>query len=246
MTAQAFTPWLRADCAGGPPSLEVGTLGPVECAESGFNENARNANILMFRDDVWPYPGSSDAYALTIVSYDPASGQIVDADIEINSADFVITTDGLGTGVDLQTILTHEAGHFLGLSHVAQTDTEATMRPRWNGVGTDLRTLTPDDEAGVCTLFPPDERAPRACQPIHGFGSKCNEPSADAADDQDGGCALTLRKTGTDGMLLPLMLAFLARARRRRRASENRPPGRPAHRRPTRAPAHRPRPQGRR
>jgi hypothetical protein len=216
VTAQAFAPWLRADCAGTAPSLEVGTLGPVECAESGFNENARNANIVMFRDDEWPYPGSIDSYAMTIVSYDPATGKIVDADIEINSADFELTTDGLGLGVDLQTVLTHEAGHFLGLSHAAPGDLDATMHAHWNGRGIELRTLSADDAAGICELFPPQKRAPRACAPIHGFGSGCDEPRADAAEE--GGCAMAV-KTRTPAASPPwlLLLTVLAFARRSRR-----------------------------
>ncbi len=215
VTAQAFAPWLRADCGGAAPSLEVGTLGPVECAESGFNENARNANIVMFRDAEWPYPGSIDAFALTVVSYDTATGRIVDADIEINSADFNITTDGTPLGVDLQTILTHEAGHFLGLSHTAPENAEATMRVAWNGRGTELRTLEPDDVAGICDAFPPQRKAPRACEPVHGFGSGCNEPSADA--EEEGGCTLAVRKPSAEASPWALLLVLLAFARRSRR-----------------------------
>jgi hypothetical protein len=214
VTAQAFAPWLRADCAGAAPSIEVGTLGPVECAESGFNENARNANIVMFRDDEWPYPGSIDTYAMTIVNFDPATGKIQDADIEINSADFNLTTDGLGTGVDLQTVLTHEVGHFFGLSHAAPEDRDATMRPSWDGRGTALRTLSPDDEAGICELFPPDAPAPRVCEPVHGFGSGCNEPRADA---EESGCAMAGVPTGSAGSPWVSLLAVLAFARRSRR-----------------------------
>jgi hypothetical protein len=217
VTAQAFAPWLRADCGGAAPSLEVGTLGPVECAEAGFNENARNANIVMFRDDVWPYPGSIDAYALTFVSFDPATGKIVDADIEINSADFNLTTDGLGAGVDLQTVLTHEVGHFFGLAHARPDDRDATMQAFWNGRGTELRTLSADDEAGICELFPPQKRAPRTCEPVHGFGSGCNEPSADV-DEDDGGCAMAARKSASPPSawsLLLVVLAFVRRSRRR-------------------------------
>jgi hypothetical protein len=214
VTAEAFAPWLRADCAGAPPSLEVGILGPVACAESGFNENARNANIVMFRDDVWPYPGSLDAFALTVVSYDPATGKIVDADIEINSADFNVTTQPDPLGVDLQTILTHEAGHFLGLSHTAPENTEATMRVAWNGRGTDLRTLEPDDVAGLCDAFPPHRKAPRTCEPVNGFGSGCNEPKA---EEDDGGCSLALHRNSTPTSAWAWLFVLVALARRNRR-----------------------------
>jgi hypothetical protein len=211
---QAFAPWLRASCGTAGPALEVGTFGPVSCDWSGFNEEARNANIVMFRDEAWPYPGSMDPFAMTRVSFNTDTGEIVDADIEINSAQFEFTTDGSGTGVDLQTVLTHEAGHFLGLSHTAPENADATMRIAWNGQGTELRTLSADDEAGICELFPAQARAPRKCEPIHGFGSGCNEESADAHDDQDGGCALVRRKPDPSAALGLLLLTFLTRLRR--------------------------------
>jgi hypothetical protein len=213
--AQAFATWLRADCGGRAPSLEVGTFGPVECAVPGFKQDARNANIVMFRDDRWPYPGSSDAFALTFVSFNPDTGQIVDADIEINSAEIELTTDGQGAGVDLQAVLTHEAGHFLGLAHAAPENGDATMRARWDGKGTELRTLTLDDQGAMCELFPPDRPARRACEPIHGFGSGCDEPSADPVEEQDSGCSLAVSSRGTSASLLVPALACLIRRRRR-------------------------------
>ena len=72
-----------------------------------------------------------EAYGLTLVWHDPQSGEILDADIQIN------LHRGLGTitacqeqcagehDVDLQNVLTHEAGHFLGLAH--SQDHDATM-----------------------------------------------------------------------------------------------------------------------
>jgi MYXO-CTERM domain-containing protein len=213
---RAFASWLQAPCGKGTPSLEVATFGPVECAESKFKDDLKNANIVMFRDDVWPYPGSLDAYALTVVHYNTDTGQIVDADIEINSADFDLKTDDAGKGIDLQTVLTHEIGHFLGLAHAAPNNTSATMRPLWDGKGTDLRTLSPDDVAGICAIYPPDRRAPRTCEPLHGFGSGCNEPAADAEDSS--GCSVGRGRGASRLEAWLALLGFVLVLRRRRPA----------------------------
>ena len=46
---------------------------------------AANTNIVVWRDDDWPRRNNRYAFALTSVSYDSSTGEIKDADIEINS-----------------------------------------------------------------------------------------------------------------------------------------------------------------
>ena len=59
----------------------------------------------------------------TTLSIDTVSGQILDADVEIDAFDPgqngmpPITTSDSNVGYDLESIVTHEAGHFLGLAH---------------------------------------------------------------------------------------------------------------------------------
>jgi hypothetical protein len=202
----AFAPWLAANCGGGHPPLTVGTFGPVACDQvenpdpkhpyEYDRSKEKGANVVMFRDDVWPYTGSLDAYALTTVTYNRDTGVILDADIEVNSADFDITVGNTGTGTDLQSVLTHEVGHFLGMAHAATANLTATMRSNWDGNGTDLRTLTDDDEAGICDAYPPGLKLPSDCEPLNGLASECHVP----ADKPEGGCALAGRHDeGTSG-----------------------------------------------
>jgi hypothetical protein len=198
VVGRAFAPWLAADCGTGTPSMAVTTYGPVSCDEPEntdpknprrYNRTTeKGANVVMFRDDVWPYPSSTDAYALTTVTFDPTSGRIYDADIEINSADFDVAVDS--DTYDLQSILTHEAGHFLGMAHAASADMTSTMRTRWLGTGTDLRTLSDDDIAGICDIDPPERSAPNDCEPLNGLADECHVPK----EKESSGCTLAPRR----------------------------------------------------
>jgi hypothetical protein len=75
------------------------------------------------------------------------AGQILDADILFNPA-VTFSMDG-GGGSDLQTVLTHEIGHFLGLDHSAVV--KAMMFPYAPPME---RTLGWDDVAAISSLYP--------------------------------------------------------------------------------------------
>lgn len=224
----AFTPWLEADCGDGSPSMKVGTFGPVVCDQvenpdpkhpNQYNRaSEKGANVVMFRDDGWPYPGSQDAYGLTTMTFDVDTGEIIDADIEINSTDFDVAVDGSGT--DLQSILTHEVGHFLGMAHAASANQTATMRTSWNGIGTDLRNLSDDDIAGICAIYPPDRVASSSCTPLNGFASECHVP---AAKPDAGGCSVAFAgspRSRTNVLYAGGCALALWSLRRRRRAQQ--------------------------
>ena len=74
-------------------------------------------------------------------------GQMLDADILFNPTS-TFTTGG-GTAQDLQTIATHEIGHFLGLDHSAVV--RAIMFPF---AANSLNSLGSDDVAGISSLYP--------------------------------------------------------------------------------------------
>lgn len=75
------------------------------------------------------------------------AGQILDADILFNPA-IKFTTDGSSNN-DLQTVATHEIGHFLGLDHSAVV--KAVMFPF---AAPSEHTLSYDDVAVISTLYP--------------------------------------------------------------------------------------------
>jgi len=210
-SSRALAAWLLVDCAGKKPSLTGASLGPVTCDESRYDPNGGNANIVIFRDDDWPYPGGNDLFATTVVRFDPATGEILDADIEINTATFLVSATGGNVGVDLQSILSHEFGHFLGLAH---SGVDTTMQANWDGVGTALRSLSEDDAAGMCDAYPPGREARASCTPGHGFSSEC---AAARVEPGDAGCMLAHaphRREDGSAPAIAIVLAFGVALRR--------------------------------
>jgi len=201
VAAQAFAAWSGVTCGAGGASIAAVDEGPVDCALVQYNEDQPNQHVIVFRDDAWPYSDSSNTLGLTTVTFDVTDGEIFDADMEINSHDYTLVVDGSGDGdaggYDLLSILTHEAGHFLGLAH--STDVSAMMYAHYESGAT---TLTADDVAGVCAVDPPDGTrttssgtiAGEACDPTprHGFSTACAwAASGDGGGDPPGTGAST-------------------------------------------------------
>jgi hypothetical protein len=76
------------------------------------------------------------------------NGQLIQASILFNPNSQFNTDAGSGNAQDLQTVATHEIGHFFGLGHSAVV--RAIMYP----YASDLRTLGYDDVAAISTLYP--------------------------------------------------------------------------------------------
>jgi hypothetical protein len=172
----AFSTWISAFCgAESHPNMEIYDQGPVACNQHEYNQEQGNANIIMFRDDGWPYGGGNATLALTTVTYNLDNGEIYDADMELNSAQTPFTTGDENVEFDLLSIMTHEAGHFLGLAHSALSD--ATMNRNYKQHTTNLRDLSADDIEAICDAYRPGA-TPINCDPTprHGFQSMCANP----------------------------------------------------------------------
>jgi hypothetical protein len=201
----ALYKWSHVDCGGGErPTIEIFDRSPVECAEVSYRRPG--ANIWMFRDADWPH--APTALALTTVSFGSVSGAIVDADVELNSHGFQITAGDAGVSNDLEAIVTHEAGHTLGLGESGVVG--GTMYGYYRPADTSIRTLREDDIQGICAVYPRGRDA-RPCNPFSGFSSTC-------AARTHQGCALTGGVDHRSGSLVGcLALGGIALGRRRRR-----------------------------
>jgi hypothetical protein len=159
--SRAFAKWTGSSCptegtGRSRVSIDVRDLGPVDCGEVDYNQSGANQNVIVFRDGKWPHPGSNETLALTTVTFNPTTGEIYDADMEINTADQRVTlVDPVPSdGYDFDSIVTHEAGHFLGLAHSG--DNRATMFANYTPGATAMRHLTADDVSGACAIYHPD------------------------------------------------------------------------------------------
>jgi hypothetical protein len=220
----SFATWQKADCGQGKrPSLSFYDLGFVSCDRQEFNgynpDNTDrptaqgNTNLIVFRDK-WPaeYASSGNTLALTTLTFNVQSGEIYDADIEING-EIAVTTSDVAVTNDLQSILTHEIGHFLGIAH--SPDATATMFSTYEPGSLSMRDLAPDDINAVCSIYKPERAGLPACDPTprHGYADRCAVP-APAPD----GCSASGRAVGAAGGLgFALVAGALALGARRRR-----------------------------
>jgi hypothetical protein len=230
----AFATWQAAPCTTGTPSIVPTDLGPVSCDKVEYNSDQGNQHVIVFRADTWPHDDAYNTLGLTTVTYSVDTGEIYDADTEINATSaYPLSTleVPLSGTYDFQSIITHEAGHFLGMAHA--TDTSATMYYAYAVGSTNMRELTADDMDGICAIYPPDGTRTvdpsidggsipeDACDPTprHGFSTTCGGPLS------RGGCAISPSGSRSDSAaiwtlgLVGAAATILLGARSRRRPS---------------------------
>jgi MYXO-CTERM domain-containing protein len=206
-------------------------------------------NRLIFRQGGWcrdPLPADGACYdpsalALTTVFQLRDSGQILDADLEVNATDFT-WGDFVGSPElfaydtqDFQGAITHEFGHVIGLDHTCFTPGETfgdgTLKPRpVDNKGNPV----PDCSEG--SLLPPtitdstmyvSVDSPRAEVDLRSLSPDDAQGACDIYPVGGGGCSCTAEPGhGSSASLLVLlaMAALLLRRRQRRGTQSGTPP----------------------
>ncbi len=149
--AEAFKNWTGpriTACSTVWNSVYAGTF----TAPSGIqavNKDDQANSIIWLGGAYWRY--SSATLALTTVTYTNGTGELIDADVELNNDIDWSDTAAAGT-YDYESVALHEAGHFLGLDHTAST----TLAVMYAAVpqGATKRVLAPIDIEEVCSVYP--------------------------------------------------------------------------------------------
>lgn len=186
--------WREVSCVQAAPSSDP-------CLQNGGCSNKYGC---------WEH--SAETIALTITTYDNRTGDLLDADIELNGVGFVFTISDGPTcpappprpapscaATDVRNTVTHEIGHVIGLAHTPVAD--ATMFASASLGETSKRILAQDDIDGLCTIYPKSHPF-RVCGSF--VSSRC-------------GCA-TMQ--GPVGVMFAALLVLASRARRLRHSGE--------------------------
>jgi hypothetical protein len=147
----AFAQWALPDCT----DIRFVAGGVVDPAATEWNK-------IEFVQADWPY--MPDAVALTQTRYGTEDGIIREATIFVNEdawrfTDAAVACNDTGPATyDLQAVLTHEAGHLIGLDHTQPENyakkPSPTMAPDIGVCEMDKRVLKQDDIDGLCVLYP--------------------------------------------------------------------------------------------
>lgn len=191
---KAFANWANVECDGIRTSLSF-----VERIDS---RREGEPFTIHFRDDEWGHDDGDESLALTNQRYGKHTGFIDFADIEVNTAEARFSLGPKEDGIDLETVITHEIGHYIGLAH--SNVPGSIMGPRYcqDGSQCGRAHLSDDDVAAVCMLYPPPEATETLAAP----------------PPVDGGCSLAAGARSSGAWPLGFVAALLVRRRWRKLA----------------------------
>lgn len=168
---RSLATWTRA---GGCTDVVLRDLGdPSGLRTNLLGGSPDRENRVVFREDAWPPELGPETLAITTLVYRRSTGEILDADIDVNALDHPWSvSDAPPEGaIDLENTMTHEVGHLLGLAHVREPD--ATMYGESPAGDTAKRDLAPDDLLAICEVYPSSHRTPGGVGPRPPLTSSC-------------------------------------------------------------------------
>jgi hypothetical protein len=119
---------------------------------SAHNAAYDGINMISFTDTSTPLGSSVIAMTLSYFKTQPNGQVSFDESDIIFSPAFSFSTSGDADKFDIQSVLTHEIGHFLGLDHAAMVS--SVMVPYGRPGQFDQRTLQYDDIAAISEVYP--------------------------------------------------------------------------------------------
>lgn len=156
---RSFDVWESVNCSDFR-FMHVGYTPETESFDVSSPFTQFNSIAILDSSDADLFP-VSNLLALTFTHFVVDTGEILDADIVFNADQFdFVDVNTLAecrpeadrTTFDFENTLVHEIGHFIGFDHVNIAD--ATMHAEARACEILKRTLSPDDEDGICSVYP--------------------------------------------------------------------------------------------
>ena len=219
--AEAFGRWTANNpvCLPGISAIELAPTNDSVIAQ--YVVGGPNRNMIGFVPGPWPHAGAADTLALTTLTFNATTGEIFDADIELSSdpsSNFSFGGSSTMDGVTFVDVLTHEAGHFLGLAHSSAAG--ALMQPVLTPGETPTRAIGSDDQAGICNIYPTRYNRNRATDGVRATACELSAGTAAASTCGDPaithGCSTSPGQTTSASWLIVIAAAAVLLLRGRR------------------------------
>ena len=168
---RSFATWSGA---GGCTDVEIFEGGAVTGLESNLMGGDHDGeNRIVFREEAWPADLGPETLAITTLVYRRSTGEILDADIDVNGVDHTWSVDAVppAGASDVENTMTHEVGHLLGFAHAPEP--ASTMYARADLGDVTKRDLDADDVSAVCYVYPRGAMTPGGDRPRPPLASGC-------------------------------------------------------------------------
>jgi len=215
------------------PATYYSQRGPNFPSGNGAPDDAGTYNVISAITNWQDFGFSQDALAVTVTLFTLQDRFIISADMFINndgtSVEWSTDPSGESGKFDLQYVITHEAGHFIGIGHPTSTGREnTTMYFEAPPNATEKRLLHTDDENAAVYLYPgqtsfvtepqlitPDNNLWGLRDPVTGQWTNTTPQSGGISGSNNegsssgGGCSLSSVNTHVPAFFLPYLFLLI-------------------------------------